>query len=164
MDFNELQSLTMILRVLVGSFLVCVLVSIIYFKYLKKRKFLEYLIQFFVSLAILVSIIGIIYFKIRSIQIADFLFSWIISFIPLIIISKFLKIKCKRKEKIFEIDGLPVFICHEKWKIYNAWFNMIKKEINITKSFLISFPKMKEKLFSITKLDIQKVSYGALQR
>jgi Zn-dependent protease with chaperone function len=39
-----------------------------------------------------------------------------------------------KTEKIGKINGIPIVLCYDANKIYNAWFNLWKRDIHITKS------------------------------
>lgn len=146
MDFVEVQNIVLPLRILAVTFLLCIFVSMVYFEYLKGRKSWKVLFQFFAMLPILISITGLMYIAVTSAPLTNFLFSLVLLFVLLLFVGKMPRFKCERKDRIDEVEGLPVFICHEKKKVYNAWFDIRKnKEINFTKSLFDIFSEEERK-------------------
>ena len=131
----EIQSLNLLLQALAISLLLSISVSAIYFEYLKKGGSWRIALQFFVFLPILVSLFAIFYTTVTSNPVTTVLFYFVFSFVFLLFIGKLPRFKCEKIEEIGKTENVSIFICHEKkGKIYNAWFNLKKKEIGITKS------------------------------
>ncbi|RLI72727.1 hypothetical protein DRO97_08620 [Archaeoglobales archaeon] len=131
----EIQSTTLLLVALVISFLLSFSISIVYFEYLKKGGSWRIAFQFFVFLPVLISLITIFYTAITSNPVTTVFYYFIFSFVLLLFVGKLPRFKCKKMKKIDKIENLHIFICYEKkGKIYNAWYNLKKKEIGITKS------------------------------
>lgn len=102
---------------------------------LKKEGHGELHFSFSCFLPVLVSLITIFYIAITSNPITTVLYYFISFFVLLLFVGKLPRFKCRKMEEFDKIENLPVFICYEKkGKIYNAWYNLKKKEIGITKS------------------------------
>jgi len=134
MNSGSLQNINLLFGVLLMSFLLCILLSSTYLGYLKKGKSWIVLAQFFVVLLILVLIAVPILMAVRSNNFTILIFYLIFFLLFFLLWYKYPRFKCLKKEKISKINGIPIFLCYEKGRVYNAWFDPRKKEIGITKS------------------------------
>lgn len=126
------QNITISLATLLASFILCISVSITYAGYIKKGR--GSFIPFLQILALLPTIIPVTILMYVSIKSSSAIFTLIMMILFLFFIRKLSRFKCNKKEKIGKIEEIPIIICQEKRKIYNAWFDENKKEINFTRS------------------------------
>lgn len=89
------------------------------------------LAQFFIVLLILVLIAVPILMAVSSNNFTILLIFFLLFFL---LWYKYPRFKCLREKEISKINGITIFLCYEKNRFYNAWFDPIKKKIGITKS------------------------------
>jgi len=134
MNPEDLQNIGLLSGVLLMTFLFCISLILTYIGYLKKGKSPLTLLQFFIIFLIL----SILTYVILSAIISNLLITIMAYFILLLIVSliwwEYSEFKCMKTEKIGKINGIPIVLCYDANKIYNAWFNLWKKDIHITKS------------------------------
>lgn len=134
MNPGDLQSINVLSRVLLMSFLLSILLSLTYLGYIKKGKSWIIPVQFFIVLLILIPLAVSILVAVSSNPLTTLASYLALILLLLLLWGKYSRFKCLKKKKIGEIDGIPIFMCYEKKSVYNAWFNPWRKEIGITKS------------------------------
>ncbi|ADC66203.1 peptidase M48 Ste24p [Ferroglobus placidus DSM 10642] len=135
MNITSFLVTNLLFGILLMTLLFCISLILTYVGYLKKGKSLLTLLQFFIVLLVLSILTGVILSAISSnlliTVMAYFIFFLLIT---LLIWWEYSEFKCMNTEKISEINGIPIILCYDANKIYNAWFNPRKRDIHITKS------------------------------
>jgi len=126
-----------VLSMTISLFLIFPILILTYVNYLKKDRApltllkLQFLIVLLVLLILSYTILSAIISNLLVTVIADLIF---FSLMALLIWWQYSELKCTNTEKIREINEIPILLCYDANKIYNAWFNPRKKNIHITKS------------------------------
>ncbi len=128
-----LYGLDLLMYGLLASLAMSIAASLMYLGYIRdKRSFLT-IVQAFVFL----SGLGALLLPLIELQRSDSVLSQVTLLVSLVLLSIFAwrnNFKCQNEEKIGDIGDLPVFLCHDNDRIYNAGIDLLRRKVTITKS------------------------------